>query len=236
MHGADAGGDDTELGIALVDLERTLGLVPGRDLGQLLAQTQMRRLGIGRDHDPHRHVAFEMRLGQGLERRTRTDHGFGVTDARGQPQDDRDLPALRQLQPQPGEVIGLLRVDGFEHRQGGGTRIVPVVLFVLAGGHAGVVGRDHQQTAFDVGIGGGEQRIGGHIQPDVLHGDDGACTGEGAAEADLERDLFVRRPLRATAELVEGFQDLSGRCAGVSRPQPDSGMQCRQRDGIVATQ
>ena len=112
----------------------------------------------------------------------------------------------------------------------------------------GIVGGDQDQRARDAGVGGGEERIGGHVHADVLHGDERAGAGEGRAEPHLEGHLLVGRPLGAAAEGGEGLQDLGGgraRVAGaearrrasrrgqgdrlVSAPQPASGRLRRNR-------
>ena len=55
--------------------------------------------------------------------------------------------------------------------------------------------RDHDQSPAHARVGRGEQRVGGHVEADVLHGDQGAGAAEGGAQADLQGHLLVGRPL-----------------------------------------
>jgi hypothetical protein len=113
---------------------------------------------------------------------------------------------------------------------------VAVVLLVLAGRHARIVGGDDDQAAFDIGVGGGEQRVGGDVEADVLHGHQGAAAGEGDADADFQGDLLVGRPLRLAAQVVEGFQDFRGGRAGIAGAQGHAGVQGGEGDGLVAVE
>ena len=99
----------------------------------------------------------------------RPHDGVAVADARRHPEQHRDLPALRHLDGRQHEIIRLLRVGRLQHRQPGRHRVTPVVLFVLARGHARVVGGDDDQRAAHAGVSGREQRVGGHVQADVFH-------------------------------------------------------------------
>jgi len=81
----------------------------------------------------------------------------------------------------------------------GRNRIAPVVLFVLAGGHARIIGGHHHECAPDTRVRCGEQHIRGNIQAHVLHGDDGPRIPEGSAEGYFRGDLLVWRPLRLAA-------------------------------------
>ena len=146
------------------------------------------------------------------------------------------MPALGDLDGHQGEVVGLLRVRGLEHGHAGGHGVAAVVLLVLAGGHARIVGGDDHQARLHVRVGGGEQRVGGHVQPDVLHGDQGAGAAEGRPQAHLQGHLLVGRPLGAAAQLVERLQDLSGRRARIARPEPHPGMQGGKCNGLVPTE
>ena len=61
----------------------------------------------------------------------------------------------------------------------------------------------------DAGVGGGEQRVGRHVQADVLHGDQRARAGEGRAERHLQGHLLVGRPLgraRRARRTLRGFR------------------------------
>ena len=83
-------------------------------------------------------------------------------------------------------------------------------------------------------MGHAEQRVGGDVEPHMLHGDERPRAGEGRADADFQGHLFIGRPLGVAAQLGEGFQNFRRRGAGITGPQPHARMQRRQRDGAVA--
>ena len=59
---------------------------------------------------------------------------------------------------------------------------VAVVLLVLRGVHAGVVGGDDHQAGVDAGERERHERVGGHVEADVLHGHQGAGAGQRGAD------------------------------------------------------
>jgi len=141
---------------------------------------------------------------------------------------------LGQREGGAGEVVGLLRIGRLKHEEAGGARVMPVVLFVLARRHAGIIGRDEHQAAGDAGIGGGKQGVGGDIDADMLHRHQRPAAGEGDADADFERDLFVWRPLRLAAQRGEGFEDFGGGSSGIAGAEQDPGIEGGECDGFVA--
>lgn len=124
-----------------------------------------------------------------------------MTDAGGDAEQDGDAPAFRDLDGQQGEVVGLLRIGGFQHGESGRDGAAAVILLVLGGGHVWIVGGDDDEGAADAGVGDGEERIGRHIQAHMHHGDEGA-----------------------SAERVEGFENLDGGRAGVTRAEGEVGV------------
>ncbi len=203
------------------------------DLVELGAEPPVGRAGVGRDHHVARDVPDE-RPGGGLGDRGATGHQrLRVADAGGHPEHHRELPALGELEGGQGEVVGLLRVGGLEHGEAGRPGVVPVVLLVLRGGHARIVGRDHHQPGRHAGVGDREERVGGHVHAHVLHGDERAGAAEGGPDADLERHLLVGRPLGPSPEGVERLQDLGGGGAGVARAEPHPGVARGGRDRLV---
>ena len=69
-----------------------------------------------------------------------THPAAAVRDARGGAQQHRRVELLGQLEGPGHEVVGLLAVGGLEHGDPGEGGEVAVVLLVLRGVHAGVVG------------------------------------------------------------------------------------------------
>ncbi len=215
---------------------RAARLVPGRDLLHLAAQSVVRRLGVGRDHHPGGDVVLEVRLRSRCGGLPWPHHRLGMADAGGQPQDHRDLPALGQIEGEQRVVVGLLRVDGLEHRRRRRAGVVPVVLLVLARRHPRVVRGHDDEPALDVRVGRREQRVRRDVEPDVLHRDQRARAGEGGAQRHLHSDLLVRRPLGMPAELVEVFEDLGRRRAGVAGAEPHAGVEGGEGDRLVAAE
>jgi hypothetical protein len=122
----------------------------------------------------------------------------------------------------------------FQHGHAGRQGKTAVVLLVLAGRHAWVVRRNDDQAAGHAGVRHGEQGVRCHVQAHVLHGDQGARTSKGGADADLQSDLLVGRPLRPSPERVEGLKDLGGRRAWIPGAERDAGVKSGLRNGFVA--
>ncbi len=219
----DPGGDEAEGGVA-VDRARQFALfVPGRDGVQALAHPPVGRTGVGRDHDAAGHVLLPARRGRGFGG-AGLDDGLAVADPRGEAEKNGHAPCFREGEGAARQVVGFLRVGRLEHRHAGGAGVTAAVLFVLAGRHAGVVGADNHQAAGNVGVGDGEERVGRNVEPHVLHGHQGAGPPERGADADLEGDLFVRRPLGRPAEVGHRFENLGRGGAGVPDAQGDAGI------------
>jgi hypothetical protein len=68
----------------------------------------------------------------------------------------------------------------------------------------------------------------------VLHGDQGARTGKGSADADFQRHLFIGRPLRPSADGVESFKNLRRRRAGIAGAKRHAGVERGLRHGFIA--
>ncbi len=143
-----------------------------------------------------------------LEMRLRRRHGgarlhrcLRVADTRGDAEQHGNFPALRNFDGCEREVVSFLRVGRLQHRHSGGHGVTAVVLFVLARRHAGIIRRDHDQRADHAGMGRAEKRIGGHVEADVFHRDERPRAAVSHADADFERDFFVRRPLGFAADV-----------------------------------
>ena len=210
--------------------------IPSRDLRELLPQPLMRGARVRRNHHAAGNVALELRRARRRRELSRADDRLGMADSGRDAKQHRDAPALGDLDGRRREIVRLLRVRRLQHRHARGDGVVPVVLFVLARSHARVVGRDHDQRAGHAGVRGGEERVGGHVQADVLHRHHRARVTERRAEGDFHRDLLIRRPLRPPAQFREAFQNLGGRRSGIAGAQRDTGIPGRQRNRLVAAQ
>ena len=178
---------------------------------------------------------FEVRYGQG-HGRAWPHLRLRVADPGGDAQQHGNFPTFGNFNRRQRKIIRFLRISRLEHRHAGSHGITAVVLLVLTRSHSGIVGRDHHQCAHDPRVSDTEQRIGRDIDPHVLHRDERARPGIGDADADFERDFFIRRPLSFAANLREGFEDFRGGSSGITGAQRHATMFCRERDGCVAAE
>ena len=237
MLEGNARGDDAQRGRSGDLLVRSSFVVPCGHLGQRLAQPHMGRTRIGRKHDARGKIVLEVRrTWRGNGHRAAPDDGLGMTDARGQSQENRRVPSLGDFDSTECELVGFLRVRGLQHGHRGSQRITPVVLLILTGGHPRIVGRDHYQSPVQPNGGHGEQGVRGNIQPDVLHGDNGALAGKGDANRHFQRHFLVGRPLRSSAESFEGFQYFRGGSAGIAGSERHVGVEGSHGYRLVTAQ
>ena len=83
---------------------------------------------------------------------------------------------------------------------------------------ARIVAHREHQPAVDADIGQRHEGVGGDVEADMLHRRKRAAAGEGRADRDVERDLFVGRPLRVQVlDRIGGevFQDFGAGRAGI---------------------
>src|ERR1035437_7418253 len=169
VHEGNPRSDDAEALGALHDVVQAAGLAPLLQLDQLLPQAPVRGAGVGRDHDASPDVPLEARrLGRAVIL-TGPHDGVTMADAGGRAIQDGYLPTLRHLDRRPEEIVSLRRIGWFEHRPPRRYRVSPVVLLVLAGGHARIVGGDDDERSAHAGVSDREERVGGHVETDVLH-------------------------------------------------------------------
>ena len=158
-----------------------------------------------------------------------------MAHAGGHAQQDRYIVLFGQLEGQLGHIQAFLRVGRFQHRYFGRFGVIAVILLVLGAEHAGLVRGDDDSAAVDPGIGKGEQRIGRHVQTNVLHGTDGAAAGNRRADGALQGHLFVGRPFRVDFfHLGEVFQYLRTWSAGIGRGEMNAGLPGAPGDGLIA--
>ena len=219
-----------------------LGAVEGGGLRQL-AQGD-RTLFYGEAHQAavrgHGHVALGV-LDVGDARHFAALAGADVHDAgrvrraRGGADDDRHLVFLAQFETGRYHVVGFLRIGRLEQQALGELRERAVVLLVLRGMHAGVVGVDDHHAADGADVGEGHQGVHRHVEPNVLHGDQRADAGEGSTHADFHGDLLVDRPFAVDGalEFSHVLHDFGGRRAGIGGGHAAAGAVGGPGDGLV---
>ena len=159
-----------------------------------------------------------------------------MTDPGGGAVQHRRVEQLGHLAGQGHEVLALLGVAGLHHGDLGGPGIVAVVLLILGGMTAGVVGGDHDERSAHAHVTGGEQGVGGHVQAHHLHGAEGPGTGDGRAVGHLGGHLLVGGPLAVYVVLILGqiFQNFRAGGAGVGGTDFDPGLIDAPCGGLVA--
>ena len=162
-------------------------------------------------------------------------HGLGVGHAGAHLQQHRTVKLLGDLISGLGEGQSLGRVGGLQHGQLGSHGIVPGVLLVLGGVHAGVVGHGDDHARIHTGVCHGEQGVGGHVQAHVLHGAEGALARQTCAEGGLHGYLFIGSPLGV--DLIKFghlLGDLGAGGAGVAGHHAAAGLVQATGNGGVA--
>ncbi len=211
-------------------------LSPLRQFRGPFVDNHLTALGVSGNHDIFPRIAVQSHRTVQLNRFRRHDNTLAVADTRGHAQNHRRVKILADLQRLTHKLIGFLAVGGFKHRHLGERAVVAVVLLVLRAMHARVVRRHDHDPALGPGIGQGKKRIGGDVQPHVLHGHQNARAAKRGANPHLEGHLFVRRPLGVDFRMAgrDGFQNFRTRSPGVSRRQAHPPVQGAQGDRLVA--
>jgi hypothetical protein len=136
-------------------------------------------------------VGFERDLGP----LTHLDDAAGVGNAGGESNEDRQVEFLGDGERPHRVVTALLAVRRAEDRHLGHETVEAVVLFVLGRVQARVISGYDDESAERADVGGREERVGGHVQADVLHRCESASPGYRGAERDFERHLLIGGPL-----------------------------------------
>ena len=151
-------------------------------------------------------------------------------------QQHRHIKALGDLKGRPGKVQTFLRIRRLQHGQPGGTGIVTVVLLILGGMHAGIVGGDDDEATAHAVVGRSKNGIRRHIDAHMLHGADASDAGDGSAVGHLRSHLFVGRPFAVKGVFIlgEGFKHLCAGRAGICGADFDACFICAPGNGLVA--
>ena len=159
-----------------------------------------------------------------------------MRDARGDAVHDRHVELLGDLIGLLQEVEAFLRIAGLDHCDLRRARIVPVVLLVLRGVHAGIVRRDDDEAAANAVVRRRKQRVRRHVDADVLHRREGTDARDRRAVRDLDRNLLVRRPLAVQSFLIlrEVFKDFRAGRARIRRADTNARFERAARDRFVA--
>ena len=148
------------------------------------------------------------------------DHSAQVRHAGCGAQHDGHTQLVREPECRDGHILHFLSGGGCKQRQAEQAAVMTVILFVLAGKQTGVVGIVDDQRALDADIGQRAERIGGHVQPDVLHGSQAVQTGHGRACGSFHGDFFIGSEFHAEGRM--GLE-LEKQCANFGRRSPRIG-------------
>ena len=232
-----SGADDAEIGFFRAEDLMQIGFfIPLRKRLHVVDQSDMRSLGKRGDHDTLSDGAAVVSGCGSFFGFPAVHDAAGVADARGHAEHRRYMELLGKFKRPDREIVGFLTVGRLEHGHLGGNRVKTVVLFVLAGRHARVVGGYEEKPAFDADIGQSEQRIGGDIDSDVLHCNNRFCTGERDSGGDFHCHFFIRRPFCIAADGGEMFKNLCRGSAGISGSEFHSAGKSRLGDRFVAAE
>ena len=170
------------------------------------------------------------------------DAGAAVRETGDEAQQHRDLQPFGQLEGLAGEVVALLLVGRLEAGNLREVREIARVLLVLRAVHRRVVGDGDDEPAVRARDRDIHERVGGDVEPDVLHRDQCALAGVGDAYALLQRDLLVGRPQAADGEArplrvgLDGLEDLRRRRSRIRVGGADAGVDRPSRNGLVSQQ
>ena len=221
-------GDNAHLAVAQLHLIEAVlqsaGAAVLLQLLQTLLHEGMILEGVGGGADELAGVAC-VGLGGHLGALTELHQTLGVAHAGGGAVQHGGVELLGDLAGQLHEVLALLRIAGLHHGHLGETGIVTVVLLVLGGVAAGVIGSDDDIAAAHAHVGCGEQGVGGHIEAHHLHGGQGAGAGHGGTVSHFGTHLLIGSPLAVDILAVLGqvFQDFGAGRTGVGRADLDTG-------------
>ena len=193
-------------------------------------------LGVRRHHHVFCDVLF-IRLVGDLRPVFQFDEALRMRNARRQPQNNRRIVFFGNLKRQHGKILGFLTVGWFDDGAFRADRRQARILFVLRTENGRVVRNGDNEPRVHAGIYGGKQRIGGDIQTDVFHGNDGPRPLQRRTERDFERHLFVGRPFAVHVVIPREFlRDFRRRRAGISSRHLYAAFVRAARDGEISEQ
>ena len=218
-----SGGDEADLRLAHLLAVEIAGLGVLAKLLDVLFHHHVALDG----HGGHGDVLLRV-LDVGSQRRLHAlrglDKALRMGDARHGAQHHRGIVGLGKLKGALGKFQALGGVRRLQHRQFGGLGVVAGILLVLGGVDGGVVRHADHQTGVDAHIGGGEQRVGGHVEAHVLHGGEAARPGQRRAHGAFQRHLLVGGPLGVDLVVIRGeFRDLGRGRAGIGGNEAATG-------------
>lgn len=169
----NAGGDDADRKVPeFGDVAGKLLLGVGFEFLQAPVDLHAPQAGVGGDHHLFRRVGAAEPLRErrfnplpGFHRGVAVGHAGLAADQNG------GIEAFAHVEGDPGEIPAFLGVGGLEHRQLSEPGPVAAVLLVLGAVLPGVVRHHDDEPPLDAGVGHGHQRVGGHVQAYMLHGD-----------------------------------------------------------------
>ena len=230
-----AAGDDADLFAAAVLGMIILALVRQ---GQKFAVALGHPVAVAHGHGGHVvELGAVLDVGNGVKglALAQLDERFRVAHARRHAEHHGRVVALGDVEGVAEHVLGFLRVRRLQHGDLDERRVVAVVLLVLRAVHARIVGGDEDHAAVDAHVGVGEDRVGSHVQTDMLHRGHRAHAAHRRADRRLHGDFLVRRPFGVDFFVCSRvFQDLRAGRARIGRSERHARLPGAARDGFVA--
>ena len=165
-------------------------------------------------------------------------HAAAVRHAGSRPNHHGHPHLRRKCERRHGHILHFLRGGGFEAGKPEQAGILPIILLVLAGEHARVVGAVHHEAPADAEIRQRAERIGGDVEADVLHGGQTVQAAHGRARNGFHRHFLVGGEIHAeTARALQFVQQVAhfrGRGAGIAARVVEPGFIRAPHERLVA--
>ena len=239
-HIVDRGtaGDHAEARIrrAFHTVERA-GVAHRNQAAHTLDQTLVMAHGIARQRHERVILFIVARPGLGADV-AKLHHAAAVRHAGGRPNHHGHPHLRRKCERSHGHILHFLRGGGFEAGKPEQAGILPIILLVLAGEHARVVGAVHHEAPTDAEIRQRAERIGGDVEADVLHGGQTVQAAHGRARNGFHRHFLVGGEIHAeTARALQFVQQVAhfrGRGAGIAARVVEPGFIRAPHERLVA--
>ena len=229
----DSVADDADFRVAFLDHVAFVLFSEVPEATQLLLQLRAAEAGVDRDGVLLR-VCRELLAGYVVTLAGLDDAPSVGQPGRG-PEHDGRGEALADRVRLLDHLQAFAGIGGLEDRHLAHLREVAAVLFVLGGVHAGIVGHQHHEAGVGACVREDHEGIRRHVQPHVLHRDQGPHTTQGRAHALVERHLLVGGPVGVDFRIAgDALQYLGAGRAGIAGGEVHARLPCPVGDRLVS--
>ena len=150
---------------------------------------------------------------------TEFDHAAQMRHAGSGTHHDGHAQLMREPERRNGHVFHFLRGGRFKQGEAEQTAVIAVILLVLAGKEAGIIGIVDDQGALDADVAQRAERVGRHVEPDMFHGTETVQPGHGRTCRRFHGNFFIGAEFHAeggaSLKLEKQRAHFGRRCAGV---------------------